>query len=171
MKHVLIAVALLLSAAPQASAQQTLKLGHIDRQKLMLSLPERKSAEEKMQAFAKTLDDRLKAMGDEYQQAVAAAQAKSGTMTETEKEMAVRDIQALEQRIQDAREKAQEDLAKQEEELLRPMVEKANAAINEVAASNSFNYIFDTSTGFVLYFDKGEDIMPLVKTKLGITTP
>ncbi len=171
MKHVFIAVALLLSAAPQASAQQTLKLGHIDRQKLMLSLPERKSAEEKMQAFAKTLDDRLKAMGAEYEAAVAAAQAKAATMTETEKEMAVRDIQALEQRIQDAREKAQEDLAKQEEELLRPMVEKANAAINEVAASNSFNYIFDTSTGFVLYFDKGEDIMPLVKTKLGITTP
>jgi outer membrane protein len=51
------------------------------------------------------------------------------------------------------------------------MVEKTNAAIKEVADANNFIYIFDTSTGFVLYFEKGEDILPLVKAKLGITTP
>ena len=80
----------------------------------------------------------------------------------------MREIQELEQRIKAAQEKAQEDLAKQEEELLKPMVDKANAAIADVAAVGNFTYIFDTSTGFVLYYDKGEDIMPLVKTKLGI---
>jgi hypothetical protein len=48
------------------------------------------------------------------------------------------------------------------------MVEKATAAINDVAAANNFTYIFDVSTGFVLYFDKGEDIMQMVKTKLAI---
>jgi len=80
----------------------------------------------------------------------------------------MREIQELEQRIQAAQEKAQDDLAKQEEELLRPMVERSNLAIREVADTNGFTYIFDTSTGFVLYFDKGVDIMPLVKTKLGI---
>ncbi|MBK6829570.1 MAG: OmpH family outer membrane protein [Flavobacteriales bacterium] len=168
MKHVLIAVVLLLSALPQASAQQAVKLGHIDRQQLMLALPERKDAETRMQAFAKTLDERLKAMGAEYEAKVADAQARADKMTQTEKDMVVGEIQELEQRIQAAREKAQDDLAKQEEELLRPMVEKATAAINDVAAANNFTYIFDTSTGFVLYFDKGEDIMQMVKTKLAI---
>jgi outer membrane protein len=167
MKQVLIAVVLVLSALPQASAQ-TQKLGHIDRQKLMLALPERKDAEARMQAFAKSLDERLKAMGAEYEAKVADAQARADKMTQTEKDMAVGEIQELEQRIQAAREKAQDDLAKQEEELLRPMVEKATAAINDVAAANNFTYIFDTSTGFVLYFDKGEDIMQMVKTKLAI---
>ncbi|MEO8589764.1 MAG: OmpH family outer membrane protein, partial [Flavobacteriales bacterium] len=62
----------------------------------------------------------------------------------------------------------QEDLSKQEEELLKPMVEKTNLAIKDVADANGFTYIFDTSTGFVLYFEKGEDIMPLVKAKLGV---
>lgn len=168
MKHVLIAVALLLCGLPQASAQQAVKLGHIDRQQLMLALPERKDAETRMQAFAKTLDERLKAMGAEYEAKVADAQARADKMTQTEKDMVVAEIQELEQRIQAAREKAQDDLAKQEEELLRPMVEKATAAINDVAAANNFTYIFDTSTGFVLYFDKGEDIMQMVKTKLAI---
>jgi outer membrane protein len=168
MKNALIALGLLLSLMPEAASAQATKLGHIDRQKLMLMLPQRKDAESKMQAFAKTLEDRLKAMGAEYQQKVGEAQAKAATMTQTEKDMAVREIGELEQRIEAAQTKAQEDLAKQEEELLRPMVDLTNNAIKDVAEANGFTYIFDTSTGFILYYDKGEDILPLVKTKLGI---
>lgn len=167
MKNFVLALGLLLTTTPGAFAQTT-KLGHIDRQKLMLLLPERKDAETKMQAFAKTLDERLKAMGAEYEAKVADAQARAETMTQTEKEVAVREIGELEQRIQAAQQKAQEDLAKQEEELLKPMVDRTNAAISDVAAANNFAYIFDVSTGLVLYYDKGEDIMQLVKTKLNI---
>lgn len=165
MKNLFLALGLLLSTVPMASAQ---KLGHIDRQQLMLLLPGRKAAETKMQAFAKTLDDRLKAMGAEYQQKVADAQASAAEMTQTQKDMVVEEIQELEGRIQAAQEKAQEDLAKQEEELLRPMVTETNAAIKKVAEANNFVYIFDVSTGFVLYFEKGEDILPLVKAELNI---
>jgi outer membrane protein len=167
MKYVILALGLLAANAQEALAQH-MKIGHIDRQKLMLMMPERKDAEAKMQAFAKTLEDRLKAMGAEYQQKVADAQAGAASMTQTEKDMVIREIQELEQRIQAAQEKAQEDLAKQEEELLKPMVDRANAAIKDVAGANNFTYILDVSTGTVLVYDKGEDILPLVKAKLGI---
>jgi outer membrane protein len=167
MKNLVLALALALTTTPAALAQTT-KLGHIDRQQLMLLLPERKDAEAKMQAFAKTLDERLKAMGAEYEAKVADAQSRAETMTQTEKEIAVREIGELEQRIQAAQEKAQQDLAKQEEELLKPMVDRTNAAIADVAAANNFAYVFDVSTGSVLYYQKGEDILPLVKAKLGI---
>jgi outer membrane protein len=167
MKHSILTLALAAGLTFPALAQQP-KLGHIDRKEIMLVLPERKDAEAKMQAFAKTLDERLKAMGAEYQAKVGDAQMRADSMTQTEKEMVVREINELEQRIEVAREKAQEDLSKQEEELLAPMVKRTNDAIAAVAAEGSFTYIFDTSTGFVLYFDKGIDIFPLVKTKLGI---
>lgn len=168
MKQFVLACVIALTSAPAAVAQTTLKLGHIDRQHLMLMLPERKDAETKMQAFAKTLDERLKAMGGEYQAKVADAQSRAETMTQTEKEIALREIGDLEQRIQAAQEKAQEDLAKQEEELLKPMVDRTNAAIADVAAANGYTYVFDVSTGVVLYHASGDDILPLVKTKLGI---
>lgn len=158
---------LALTIASTAMAQGP-KLGHIDRQQLMLMLPERKDAETKMQKFAEELDKRLKAMANEYQQKVTDAQSRAETMTNTERDMAVREIQQLEQRIQEAQEKAQEDLSKQEEELLRPMVEKTTKAIREVADAGGYTYVFDTSAGFVLYWDRGEDILPQVKTKLGI---
>jgi outer membrane protein len=167
-KQILVAALLLLGTAQASLAQQTIKLGHIDRQKLMLMLPQRKDAEAKMQAFAKTLEDRLKAMGAEYQAKLSEAQGRAEQMTNTEREIAMRELQELEQRIMAAQEKAQEDLAKQEEELLQPMVESTNRAIRAVAEENGFTYVFDTSTGTVVYFDRGEDILPLVKTKLGI---
>lgn len=168
MRTLLIAFGLLLCLTPKAMAQTPTKLGHIDRQQLLLILPERKDAELKMQKFAEDLDKRLRAMGAEYESTVADARTRAEGLTNTEREMLMRDIQQLEQRITEAQEKAQDDLGKQEEELLRPMVERTNKAIRDVATENNFTYIFDTSTGFVLYFDKGEDIMPLVKTKLGI---
>lgn len=166
MKHIAItACALLLAAAP-LHAQG--KLGHIDRQALMLALPERKTAETTMQDFAKKLDDKLKAMATEYQTKVTEVQSSFATMTQTQKDAAQREIGEMEERITKAQETAKEDLAKQEQELMAPMLDRTDKAIRDVAAENNFTYIFDTSTGFVLFYDKGEDILPLVKTKLGI---
>ncbi len=76
-------ICVMLAASTAMKAQAPVKLGHIDRQALMLMLPERKGAETKMQDFAKTLDARLKAMGQEYQDKVAAAQARADSMTKT----------------------------------------------------------------------------------------
>lgn len=166
MKHVLITACALLFAAAPLHAQG--KLGHIDRQALMLALPERKEAETKMQAFAKQLDDKLKAMATEYQTKVTEVQSTFASMTQTQKDAAQREIGEMEERITKAQETAKEDLAKQEQELMAPMLDRTDKAIRDVAAENNFNYIFDTSTGMVLYWEKGEDIMPLVKKKLNI---
>jgi outer membrane protein len=107
-------------------------------------------------------------MGAEYQQKLADAQAKEPTMTNTEREVAARELGELEQRIQQAQAKAQEDLSAQEEELLKPMVEQTNTAIKTVAEENGFTYVLDTSAGFVLYYDRGEDLLAKVKSKMGI---
>lgn len=167
MKKILLTLCVMLAASAAVRAQAP-KLGHIDRQALMLMLPERKAAEEKMQAFAKSLDDRLKAMGEEYKNKVADAQSRAEAMTKTEQQTAMREIQEMEQRITTAQENAKDDLSKQEDELLAPMVARTNQAIKEVADENNFTYIFDSSTGMVLYYDRGEDILPLVKKKLNI---
>ena len=172
MKKLLLTLCVIVAASAAVRAQAP-KLGHIDRQALMLMLPERKEAEAKMQAFAKQLDDRLKAMGEEYKTMVAKAQAdaQAGTMTQTQQQTAMREIQELEQRISEAQDKAKEDLQKQEDELLAPMVERTNKAIKDVATEGKYTYIFDSSTGMVLFYDNGEDILPLVKAKLNITAP
>ena len=121
-----------------------------------------------MKVFAKQLDDRLQAMATEYRTKLEDVQKRFETMTQTEKEAAQRELSEMEQRITTAQENAKEDLAKQEQELLAPMIKDAEDAIRAVGAENNFTYIFDTSLGAVLYYDKGEDVMPMVKKKMNI---
>jgi len=161
----LLALFMLLASVGHGQSQ---KLGHIDRSALMRSLPERTETSTKLETFAKTLDARLKAMSDEYTAKLAGMDPPPGGMTSTERDMAQRDLGELEQRIRAAQEKAQEDMVRMEEELMKPMIDRTNAAIAEVAAAHNFAYIFDASSGALLSFGQGEDILPLVKAKLGI---
>jgi outer membrane protein len=52
--------------------------------------------------------------------------------------------------------------------LLQPLLDKAKNAINAVARENGYTYIFDVGTGAVLFYEKGDNILPLVKAKLGL---
>mgnify|MGYP000660335397 CR=1 FL=1 len=54
------------------------------------------------------------------------------------------------------------------DEIQKHLLEKAQNAINEVAEENNYTYIFDISLGSIVYGKESKDIMPLVKTKLGI---
>ena len=54
-------------------------------------------------------------------------------------------------------------------QLFQPIQEKAIKAVNEVAEENGFTYILDTGAGAVVYSSPSSlDILPLVKTKLGL---
>ena len=46
------------------------KFGYIDSQELLMLMPERKSAETKVQNFAKSLESQLASMTAEYQESV-----------------------------------------------------------------------------------------------------
>jgi outer membrane protein len=76
-------------------------------------------------------------------------------------------VQDLEQNMVDLRSQAEQDLAGLEQKLMQPMIDRAKKAIEDVGKEESFTYIFDTSTGVLLYMS-GEDITPKVKAKLGI---
>jgi outer membrane protein len=50
---------------------------------------------------------------------------------------------------------------------MRPLIEKARTAIEEIAAEQGFNYVLDSSAGGSVIIAKGTDIMSEVKKKLG----
>jgi outer membrane protein len=49
-----------------------------------------------------------------------------------------------------------------------PFIDKAKAAVKEVAKENKFTYIINAIEDVVLYSEASDDVMPLVKKKLGI---
>jgi outer membrane protein len=89
-------------------------------------------------------------------------------MTDAIKQDKIKEITNLEERISEFQQSAQKDLQSQEEKLLRPIIDKAKKAIEDVAKENNFTYIFDSGVGVLLYQNDSDDIMPMVKKKLGL---
>lgn len=167
MKKILFTTALFLSLAifGQCFAQ---KIGHINSSDLLALMPERKTAETALQDYAKQLEGQLATMSAEYDAKVQEFQSKESVMTDVVKQDKVKEINNLEQRIKDFQQTAQESLQKKETELLTPMLDKAKKAIQDVAKEAGYKYILDTSAGLVLHFEESDNILALVKKKLGI---
>jgi outer membrane protein len=165
MKKILILSILCLFAVNSYSQN---KLGYIDSQELLLLMPERKTAEEEVQTFAKSLESQLQAMTAEYQQSVQEYQSNESTYTDLVKQDKVTEITGLEQRIQSFQQNAQQALQAKEQELLEPILQKARTAIEDVASEGNYTYIFDKSVGSILFAKESENILQLVKKKLNL---
>ncbi|MEO8760699.1 MAG: OmpH family outer membrane protein, partial [Bacteroidia bacterium] len=81
------------------------------------------------------------------------------------------ELTQLNQRIEDFRTQAQQDYQKKSADLSKPIYEKAKKAVDAVAKENGFKYVFDTSTGIVLFHEPSDDIFALVKKKLDTMPP
>lgn len=164
--------ALCLAAAATVSAvasAQELKFAHIDTQKLVSEIPEKIAAEATLQEEAKKLEDQLRIMNNDLQQKYTEYVANRDSLPELIRATKEKEIQDADQRIQGYRQMAQQSLAAKEQQLLAPIIEKVQAAINEVGAENGFIYIFDISSQVVLYHSEASvDAAPLVKAKMGI---
>jgi outer membrane protein len=159
---------ILLLSAGFAHAQAP-KFGHIDLQALIGLMPERATAEKQYSAFQKELEDALGDMQKEYQGKAGEYIAKRDSMTETVRKMKEEDLSAMNERIQNYQQSASQQLQAKQGELLKPVFDKADKAIKEVGAEKGLLYVFDMSSRTILYNSKESlDILPLVKTKLGI---
>lgn len=165
MKKLIIALFAVLLAAPTFAQQ---KFGHIDSAALLELMPEKKKAEGDLEAFAKEFQTALEDMAKEYEGKVQAFQADEKGMVATVRNTKMREIADLERRIQEFQQQAQEEIAKKEQEVLTPIIDKARKAIDEVAKDKGYTYVFDSSLGVLLYADDSEDVLADVKAKLGL---
>ncbi len=161
-------LAIILSTSVSTFAQ-SLKFGHIDSNKLLAIMPEKEEAQKQIQAAAAEYDTQIKAMREEAQTLINAFVEQRDGLSEAVKADKTKEIQNLQTRMQEFDGFAQQALQKKQNELLKPIFDKASAAIKAVGAENGFIYVFDSSTGVILYNSNNSvDVMPLVKAKLGI---
>ena len=144
------------------------KFGHINSQELLSLMPERTTAETSLQDYAKGLESQLMSMQTEYQSMVENYQNNEESYDDLTKQDKIAEIQGLEQRLTTFQQSAQASLQKKEQELLQPILEKAQNAIDVVAEKGKYTYILDSSSGFILYSKDSEDILEKVKLALKI---
>ena len=144
------------------------KIGHIHMDSLLVLMPETKKADQDAQEYYKQLEQRLQQMQGEYQNKLDYYEKNKTTMSELIKTATENDIQRMQQSMQEFQQNAQTDFTNKKNELLKPIYEKANKAIAEVAKAGSYKYILDTSAGIVIYHESSDNILAQVKAKLHI---
>lgn len=149
-------------------AQKTVKLGHINSNDLMQIMPGRDSAQTVLQAEVQELETTLKTMQSEMEKRYNEYMENQSGWTELIRNTKQREIQDMGARIQEFQENAQKQLQQREQELLKPIIDRAKKAIEDVAAEGGYSYVFDSGVSALLYSPESDDIMPLVKKKLGL---
>ena len=148
---------------------QTLKIGYVDSSDIMQIMPERTKVEQDLQTYYGELQAELQAMYAEYQNKIKDYEANMNTMSNLVRQSKEKEIMDLQSRIQEFQGNAETALDEKRMELLTPLIEKIQNAVNAVGKEKGFTYILDKSTGAVVYFgDDATDITPDVKKKLGL---
>jgi outer membrane protein len=151
-----------------AITQAQSKVAHINTEELVSSMPETKQMQEELKKVAAAYDSEYKSQGSSLQAKLKKYGAEAATQTDTENAKREAEVQDLNKKIQLYAQTAQQELQKKEFDLYKPIAEKAEKAINDVAAEKGIEYVFDSSPGKGLLVYKGEDLMTAVKAKLGI---
>ena len=148
---------------------QSVKIGHVDSGSIMQIMPETAKVEQDLQAYAAELQSELQAMAAEYQNKLQDYQANQATMSNLIRQSKQKEILDLETRIREFEASADMALQNKQMELINPLIEKVQNAVNAVGQEQGFTYILDKSVGAVVFIgDNAIDITSDVKTKLGL---
>ena len=147
------------------------KIGYVNIDEVITSMPETKAAEAEMKTLAESLQSDLRFLEEEYQNQVAELENGMNTgwselMIKTKQEA----LYATQQKIMEFQQSAQKEITDKEVELMEPIIEKLQNAVNDVAREEKYDYVLDSSLskGVVIFKEGGTDIGPLVKAKLGM---
>jgi outer membrane protein len=166
----ILAVAALLLAGGIAKGQGP-KFGHIDFQALIQLMPERVTYETNLNKEAKGLEDMLTNMQNELQTKFKEYQAKRDSLSEIVRTAKEQELNDMNQKVQNFQQVAQQQLQQKQNDMLKPIIDKAKKAVEDVGKEKGLIYIFDVSgeLGTLLYHsNESVDVLPLAKTKLGI---
>lgn len=147
------------------------KYGYINLGNLVASLPESKAADSELKAYQEQLVKKGEEMAKAFQAKVVAYQKSvaDGGMAPIKAKEEEAALQKEQQSILQYEQEVSQKLQTKRNELLKPIVDKATTAIKEVGKENGYAMIFDSSIfNAILYLEEKDDIMPLVKAKLGI---
>jgi outer membrane protein len=164
----LLVVGAIFSIASINANAQNFKFGHINSQELLTAMPDRDSAEVKLKKYTETLQSQIEELQVEFNKKYQDYIQKRATFSDAIREMKEKELTEMQQRAQEFQQTAEQDYQRYQAETMKPVIEKADAAIKKVAKANNFTYVYDISGGILLYYsEQSIDLMPLVKKRIG----
>ena len=164
LKTLFIAIVMFFGA--QVASAQT-KVGHIDVSALMTTMPAMKAAEAQLNKLREGYDTEYKKLVTEYQTKAAQYQKEAETAGDVLNQTRSQEMQGMGTRIQKYQDDASKSLQDKSVELQKPLMEKAQAAIQKVARAKGIQYVLDSTVGSGVLLADGIDLLADVKKELG----
>ena len=145
------------------------KLAHVNTAEILDVMPDKASAEKSLEKYYGELQAQLETMAKEYQTKMQDYEANQATMSNLVKQSKEKEIIDLQTRIQQFQANAENEFEAKRAELLKPILDKIQNAINTVGKEKGYTYILDLATGAAVYVGTDAvDCTKDVKAKLGI---
>lgn len=164
MKKIFLAAASLL----MGSALFAQKFAQVDFQECVYLMDDIVEASLQMQSVQKETQDTYNEMVRNYQTKAEEYQSKQATWTASIRDSKGRELADMEQRIQEFAQSSQQELQQIQQNLMAPIVEKVQKAVDEVAAAGEYTLVFDKGTVRYISDKDCKDITDEVRAKLGI---
>lgn len=168
-------VALLALIGTQASAQTAQKIGYTNVEYILGQMPELKGIETEIKTKEAQYQNLIQQKQKELQDKVANYQKNQATMSDVIKTDMEKQLQTLNQSLQEFQQNAQGELQQKQQQLLAPVLQKIDKAIQETAKENGFTFVISSDLGnpslspVLLYVDEQYNLTDLVFKKLGVT--
>ena len=159
-------IAIVMFFGAQVASAQT-KVGHIDVSALMTTMPAMKAAEAQLNKLREGYDTEYKKLVTEYQTKAAQYQKEAETAGDVLNQTRSQEMQDMGTRIQKYQDDASKSLQDKSVELQKPLMEKAQAAIQKVARAKGVQYVLDSTVGSGVLLADGIDLLADVKKELG----
>jgi outer membrane protein len=166
-----IKIVLVALFAVGSTALYAQKFGRINYSELIQAMPEMDSVQVKMEAASAEYQEHLESLQVELNNKINDLQKAPATMSESVKQLRQREIQELQERLQQYFQIAQDELNKTQESLYAPIQAKADVAIKKVCKAEGIIIAFQTGSTAYIDEDLTIDILPKVRAELGIAAP
>ena len=163
MKKILVA-GIFAIATFTVSAQQ--KIGYISTDELIGVMPETDKADEQLKEYQASLAQQGQDLMADLQAKDSAFVKDSVKLSNSMKEIKRHELIALYQKVQNWNQQAQDMYQAKAQQLIAPIRDKALETVKTVAKENGYAYVLESQA--VIVGPPGDDLLPLVKKKLGV---
>ncbi len=153
------------------SASAQTKIGYINTDELMSIMPEAAKINTEMNEYQTTLQQQGVALSKEADAKRDQYFKDSATYSNSKKEIVRDELVKLYARLQNYEQEATEKAQQYAQAKIGPLKVKALDAIKLVAKERGYTYVFDDAANTLLVMPPGDDLLPMVKAKLGIKDP
>jgi|AACY02.16.fsa_nt_gi Outer membrane protein len=154
------ALVALFVANPISSTAQDLNVGFVEPRFILERMPEMAAVQQRLQNFVDRKSQELADQEAEFQSQIQSYQERSAVMSDQARANEEERLGALSAELQQAQAVAEQEVNQRRAELMAPLLEQVQQAIDEVAAERGFDVVLNTttSTGDVIILYVAENL-------------